>query len=69
MTDGPLKSWTHTHQFVGSDTGTLVKDKIEYEHNALWTWALFNNIGLRVMFAWRGFATKRALSSQQIKNE
>ena len=65
MTDGPLKSWKHTHRFVpcGDGSGTLVKDRIEYEHSALWTYALFNPIALKVMFAWRSFATRRGLQA------
>ena len=71
MTEGPLKSWTHTHQFAPSTdgSGTLVKDRIEYEHQKFWTRALFNPVALKIMFAWRSFATRRGLATARLKDK
>ncbi|MFB6299707.1 MAG: SRPBCC family protein [Halobacteriales archaeon] len=31
MTDGPFRTWRHTHRFQAIDGGTLITDHVEYE--------------------------------------
>jgi ligand-binding SRPBCC domain-containing protein len=64
QTDGPMKSWAHTHQFIemGSNE-TKVTEHIEYEHGGgFWgivTRALFAPPALKALFLYRKFQTIR----------
>lgn len=65
---GPLKSWRHTHRFSALDsTSTQVHEHIEYQHDSglrgLFSRLLFSTIGLRILFAYRRWITRRALRS------
>jgi ligand-binding SRPBCC domain-containing protein len=65
---GPLQAWQHTHRFVAlDDQTTQISERIEYEH-----WAgppgwpsrlLFSGLTLRLMFAYRAWATRRAVEA------
>lgn len=62
---GPFRSWAHTHTFVDVGDGlTEVRDEIEAElgegvYGRLMS--LFMWLGLPVLFAYRGWRTKRLL--------
>lgn len=64
---GPMRSWVHTHRFQAiSDDITLVSEHIEYEYGSGWN-AIVGRIGfsapaLRLLFAYRAWRTRRALS-------
>ncbi len=63
---GPLANWQHTHLFTAlDDSHTRVEDRIEYAYQGgwtgLWTRLVFNYLGLRSMFAYRAWATRRAV--------
>lgn len=63
---GPAASWAHTHTFTPLDDGrTRVDDRIEFSHRpglgGLLTRILFSRPNLLFLFAWRAFATRRAL--------
>ena len=63
---GPAASWAHTHTFIPLDDGrTRVDDRIEFSHRpglgGLLTRILFSRPNLLFLFAWRAFATRRAL--------
>jgi len=64
--EGPLARWRHVHRFetVGPHQ-SRVKDRIDYEHPAglssAWTRVAFGAAALRVLFAHRSRATRRAL--------
>ena len=63
---GPAASWAHTHSFVPLGDGrTRVDDSIEFAHKpglaGLLTRVLFSWPNLRFLFAWRAFATRRAV--------
>ena len=67
LDDGPLASWRHTHQFEAVDEHTTqIHETIVYEYPAglqgLLPRLLFGNLGLTVLFAYRKWATRRALS-------
>lgn len=67
QTAGPLKYWRHTHTFTRVEPAlTRVSEHIEYDvFPGLRGWLtrlLFNPLGLRVMFAYRAWATRRAVS-------
>eukprot|EP00929_Paragymnodinium_shiwhaense_P044890 TRINITY_DN23006_c1_g1_i1.p1 TRINITY_DN23006_c1_g1~~TRINITY_DN23006_c1_g1_i1.p1 ORF type:complete len:173 (-),score=12.97 TRINITY_DN23006_c1_g1_i1:334-852(-) len=66
MVSGPLRSWVHTHKFVEeTPTSTAIEDTIEYDYGsgaqACVNFMLFNPLGLKALFVWRAFATRRAL--------
>ncbi len=68
QTAGPMKSWVHSHSFEPiSEFQTTVVDHIEYEHHFGWRGVcsrlLFSGIGLWWVFAWRTWATRRAVRS------
>eukprot|EP00930_Biecheleria_cincta_P077686 TRINITY_DN64999_c0_g1_i1.p2 TRINITY_DN64999_c0_g1~~TRINITY_DN64999_c0_g1_i1.p2 ORF type:complete len:127 (+),score=22.40 TRINITY_DN64999_c0_g1_i1:29-382(+) len=72
MIAGPVQSWVHTHSFsraAGEGESTIVEDVIEYEYGegikGCIARALFNTAGLRVLFLWRGFATRRMLAKEK----
>jgi ligand-binding SRPBCC domain-containing protein len=63
---GPAASWEHTHTFVPLDDGrTRVDDHIEFAHHpglgGALTRVLFSRPNLHFLFAWRAFATRRAV--------
>lgn len=63
---GPMRFWRHTHRFSAVDAGqTLVSEHIEYEHHTGprgWlTRLLFSHTGLRLLFAYRAWMTRRSL--------
>jgi ligand-binding SRPBCC domain-containing protein len=63
---GPLRSWRHTHRFmaVSADT-TRVTEHITYEHHrglaGILARLLFSPVGLRFLFWYRSWVTRRAL--------
>lgn len=63
---GPLRHWRHRHAFKALDAGTtLVMDRIDYEHDSgprgLLSRVLFSRPALAALFAFRAWATRRAL--------
>ncbi len=67
---GPIRSWVHCHTFERvSDRETAVVDRIEYQHYTGWrgvrSQLLFSRIGLRFLFAWRAWATRRGLAKMR----
>lgn len=62
---GPLLTWRHTHHFTALTASTSrVSERIEYSHKSGWrgilSRLLFAPVGLRVMFAYRAWVTRRA---------
>lgn len=69
QTSGPLLRWRHKHVFKAVSGGlTQVNDQIEYQHRPglrhAWTRLLYSPPMLRVLFAYRAWATRRALKNQ-----
>jgi len=67
LEDGPMASWRHSHQFEAVDEHTTqIHETIVYEYpsglQGLLPRPLFGNLGLTVLFAYRKWATRRALS-------
>ena len=67
LEDGPMASWRHSHQFEAVDEHTTqIHETIVYEYpsglQGLLPRLLFGNLGLTVLFAYRKWATRRALS-------
>ncbi len=66
---GPAASWRHTHRFtaLGSNR-TSVHEHIEYSHKPGWkglvSRLLFPKPGLRLLFAYRKWITRRALEGR-----
>lgn len=63
---GPLRRWRHTHRFEPLDERmTRVMEYVEYEHADHWvgffTRLLFSPLGLRILFWYRSWVTRRAL--------
>lgn len=63
---GPLKRWQHTHTFTPVEPNlTRVSERIDYDvFPGLRGWLtrlLFNPLGLSIMFAYRAWATRRAV--------
>jgi ligand-binding SRPBCC domain-containing protein len=65
--DGPFASWTHRHAFESVDANTTrVVDRVEavVQRHALWgTVGLGMWLGLPVLFAYRGWKTRRLLET------
>lgn len=67
LEDGPMASWEHTHRFevVDKDT-TQIHEHIEYQYHSGWrglaSRILFSPLGLTVLFTYRKWVTRRALS-------
>lgn len=66
---GPLAYWKHTHSFAAVDANTTrVSEQIEYEYKpgltGLLSRLLFGKPGLMFLFAWRAFATRRAVEGK-----
>lgn len=67
QTSGPAKRWEHTHSFIPlGSSKTTIQEHIEYEHKSgLWgvvTRVLFSKPNLMIMFTYRKFVTRRALT-------
>ena len=62
-----MRSWVHTHRFEPLAPGrTLITEHIEYEYGSGWS-GLVGRVGfsapaLRLLFAYRAWRTRRALS-------
>lgn len=65
--EGPFKKWKHQHQFHAIDASrTLVIDQIEAEIKNHWFWGPIGRLmwlNLPVLFAYRGWKTRRSLDS------
>jgi|GEM_PF-200524 len=66
--DGPMRSWVHRHRYERTDDDqTLVIDHIEYEHHSGWrgirSRLLFTPFGLKLLFTWRKWATRRTVAA------
>lgn len=67
QTSGPMKFWKHTHRFSRvSPQVTEVHEHIEFEHDSglrgIWSRMLFPRMALIVLFTYRRWATRRAVS-------
>ncbi len=65
---GPMAAWQHTHYFEAvNDGATRISEHIEYAYpsgwRGLWARLLFNPLGLRLMFAYRAWMTRRLVHS------
>lgn len=65
---GPMKSWQHRHEWHAVDAQTtMMRERIEYEHQpgirGLLTRLLFARPLLEIMFAYRAWATRRAVKN------
>lgn len=65
---GPLEKWEHSHRFKALQPGRVeIHEHIEFEHRQGWrgwlTRLLFNPLGLRVMFSYRAWITRRSLEN------
>lgn len=65
---GPLQSWRHTHTYTAlDDRRTRIEDRIEYSYpngvRGLPARLAFNGPGLALLFAYRGWMTRRALGA------
>lgn len=64
---GPFAAWVHRHTFVpaeGGDGSTVVIDDVEAVPSAHWFWGLVGRamwLNLPVLFAYRGWKTRRIL--------
>lgn len=66
---GPLRHWRHRHAYRALDAHTtLVTDCVEYEHHrgarGLLSRLLFARPALRLLFAFRAWATRRAVQGR-----
>ena len=63
---GPFAHWVHRHTFLASgESLTTVRDEIEYAYKRHLVWGVVGRLfvlGLPVLFAYRGWKTKRLLS-------
>ena len=64
LVSGPLAAWQHTHRFEALTQGaTRIHEHIAYAYpsgrRGLWARLLFNPLGLRLMFAYRAWVTRR----------
>jgi ligand-binding SRPBCC domain-containing protein len=64
MTDGPFRTWVHTHMFYADGSGTVVRDHVDYRlplgrlGDALGTFA---TVGFEPMFRYRHRRTRELL--------
>jgi len=70
--EGPMRRWVHQHTYERvADDITSVVDHIEYEHHSGWrgirSRLLFMRPGLKLLFAWRAWATRRTVASMSEK--
>lgn len=66
MVKGPAKTWVHNHRYEPiSPSNTRVFEHIDYEHKSglmgMFTRVLFSPLSLKILFAYRAWATKRAV--------
>jgi ligand-binding SRPBCC domain-containing protein len=64
---GPLAHWQHSHRFEPLDeAATRVHEHIKYRHHPGWrglfSRLLFGPLSLRLLFAYRKWVTRRAMS-------
>ena len=64
-----MKAWRHTHEYVPvSETETEVRDHIEHTHpsglRGVGTRLLFSPLALKMLFAFRAWATRRAVEKK-----
>ncbi len=68
QTRGPFAAWAHRHRFVRVDDGTTdVVDEVEAELKRHPFWGLAGALmwaGMPVLFAYRGWKTKRILEAE-----
>lgn len=67
QTRGPLLYWKHAHSFEPiSEEVTRIHERIEYQHHPglknIWTRLLYAPWMLRVLFLYRSWVTRRALT-------
>lgn len=66
MRQGPMQHWRHEHIFTPVSGGTELHDRIVYAYPAGLRGALarllFNPVGLRVLFTYRHWQTRRAVA-------
>jgi ligand-binding SRPBCC domain-containing protein len=70
QTEGPARSWRHTHQFVPVDEQTTeIVEHIEFEHGrGIWglvTRVLFARPNLYLLFSYRKLVTRRWLAKHR----
>jgi ligand-binding SRPBCC domain-containing protein len=62
---GPFREWVHRHSFVPVDaTTTEVIDEVQAELSSHWLWWIVGGgmwLNLPLLFAYRGWQTRRAL--------
>lgn len=68
---GPLAYWKHTHSFAAVDDNTTrVSEHIEYRYapglKGQFSRLLFGKPGLTFLFAWRAWATRRAVEGKSL---
>lgn len=65
--EGPFKKWEHRHYFKPlDDSRTQVSDQIRVELKEHWFWGLVGRLmwlNLPLLFAFRGWKTRRALET------
>lgn len=66
---GPLAYWKHTHSFATVDANTTrVSEHIDYTYapglKGLFSRLLFGKVGLTFLFAYRAWATRRAVEGK-----
>lgn len=69
QTEGPMKSWAHTHRFSAvNETCTEVHEHIEFEHfgglKGLWSRLLFPKPALFLLFHVRRWITQREVAKR-----
>lgn len=68
---GPFKQWRHLHTYIAAEHGkTLVVDQVEAELSDHWWWKLVGLgmwLNLPLMFAYRGWKTRRLLARRQVQ--
>jgi len=70
---GPMKYWSHTHQFVEiAPDKTLIKEHVTYQHGdglmGLFTHLAFNSVTLSFLFQYRKMVTIKGCKNQGCKN-
>lgn len=64
---GPFSQWKHTHTFVANGESTTVHDQVEAEYSDKLFWKLVGMgmwLNLRLLFAFRGWKTRRLLEKE-----
>ena len=72
MVKGPMKTWVHEHLFLPAEGGSILEDRISYEHKSgfrgLFSRFLFDGFPLRMLFIYRHWQTKRLILKQSLSN-